>query len=194
MLETKLCWALQRLTPMENPATVINPRHANADRSTIRIHSMHKWPGAVVFDTSQPTIVPPAGRPARRRLPFVAAPRGLCSAPNPNLRPPPHPLLAPAAASKHVYARSWGGAPVRSARIASARSARIASYEQSNYEMFGFRALFSSNFRTKRSSTPHSGWPSRPVPQDNGLLLPRELPRTLELGKRAYQCRGRMWR
>jgi len=29
------------------------------DRSTIRIHSERKWPERVVFDTNQPTIVPP---------------------------------------------------------------------------------------------------------------------------------------
>ena len=32
--------------------------HASADRSTIRIHSQHKWPAAVVIDTTLPTIVP----------------------------------------------------------------------------------------------------------------------------------------
>lgn len=29
------------------------------DKSTIRIHSERKWPERVVFDTNQPTIVPP---------------------------------------------------------------------------------------------------------------------------------------
>ena len=29
------------------------------DRSTIRIHSQRKWPERVVFDTNQPTIIPP---------------------------------------------------------------------------------------------------------------------------------------
>lgn len=33
---------------------------ADVDRSAIRIHSRHKWPEAIVFDTSLPTIVPPA--------------------------------------------------------------------------------------------------------------------------------------
>jgi hypothetical protein len=32
---------------------------ADADRSIIRIHSQHKWPAAVVIDTTLPTIVPP---------------------------------------------------------------------------------------------------------------------------------------
>src|ERR1700720_4278288 len=32
---------------------------ADVDRSIIRIHTMHKWPEAIVFDTSLPTISPP---------------------------------------------------------------------------------------------------------------------------------------
>ncbi|MFX5001638.1 hypothetical protein ABTC06_19565, partial [Acinetobacter baumannii] len=32
---------------------------ASVDRSTIRIHSSHKWPQAVVYDTTLPTFVPP---------------------------------------------------------------------------------------------------------------------------------------
>ena len=41
------------------PQTAIGAAQADVDRSTIRIHSAHKWPSAVVFDTTQPTIVPP---------------------------------------------------------------------------------------------------------------------------------------
>ncbi len=32
---------------------------ADVDRSIIRIHTRHKWPEALVYDTSLPTIVPP---------------------------------------------------------------------------------------------------------------------------------------
>lgn len=32
----------------------------NVDKSTVRIHSEQKWPERVVFDTTQPTIVPKA--------------------------------------------------------------------------------------------------------------------------------------
>jgi hypothetical protein len=35
-------------------------REARVDKSIIRIKSAHKWPEQVVFDTSQPTIVPRA--------------------------------------------------------------------------------------------------------------------------------------
>jgi hypothetical protein len=44
-------WYFPPLDPEQN--------HADVDRSTIRIHSAHKWPQAVVIDTTQPTIVPP---------------------------------------------------------------------------------------------------------------------------------------
>ncbi len=33
---------------------------SGTDKSTIRIHSDRKWPERIVFDTNQPTIVPPA--------------------------------------------------------------------------------------------------------------------------------------
>jgi hypothetical protein len=34
------------------------PARSSVDRRTIQIHSKHKWPEAVVFDTSLPTLVP----------------------------------------------------------------------------------------------------------------------------------------
>ena len=44
------------------------------DRSTIRIHSQLKWPERVVFDTNQPTIVPP---PAVTTTASVQAPAAM---------------------------------------------------------------------------------------------------------------------
>jgi hypothetical protein len=38
------------------PKLSAEPAHADVDRSIIRIHSRHKWPDAIVFDTSQPPI------------------------------------------------------------------------------------------------------------------------------------------
>jgi hypothetical protein len=35
------------------------PDRAGVDKSIIRIHTKHRWPEAMVFDTSLPTIVPP---------------------------------------------------------------------------------------------------------------------------------------
>ncbi len=41
------------------PGQIAPSARADIDRSVIRIHSRHKWPEAVVYDTSLPTIVPP---------------------------------------------------------------------------------------------------------------------------------------
>ena len=122
------------------PRPVADPAHADVDRSTIRIHSTHKWPGAVVYDTSQPTIVPPV--PAVAAVaPVPPAPReAFAMAPKPDAVPPAAaPPVAPAAPSKHV---------TRRVRVARAPAARIASfdrpgYEQPGHEMFGFRPAFS---------------------------------------------------
>jgi hypothetical protein len=58
------------------------PSRTDVDKSIIRIHSMHKWPEAIVFDTSLPTIVPPpviaaelpAKRPPRDALALLPQP------------------------------------------------------------------------------------------------------------------------
>jgi hypothetical protein len=116
------------------PRPVVAPNHADADRSTIRIHSMHKWPSAVVFDTSQPTIVPPAPAVAAEAPPSRPPREAFALAPEPAPAAAPVAVASvPAAKSKHV---------TRRIRVARARSARIASYEQPSYEMFGFRPLF----------------------------------------------------
>lgn len=58
---------------------------SEGDRYNIRIHSSHKWPKAVVFDTTLPTIVPPpvtaaveapapAPKPAHEALAMVTEP------------------------------------------------------------------------------------------------------------------------
>lgn len=41
------------------PGQVAPPARADVDRSIIRIHSRHKWPEAIVFDTSLPIIAAP---------------------------------------------------------------------------------------------------------------------------------------
>jgi hypothetical protein len=49
-------------------------RDARVDKSIIRIKSAHRWPEKVVYDTSLPTIVPPAS-PASAELPALRQPR-----------------------------------------------------------------------------------------------------------------------
>src|ERR1700692_382386 len=41
------------------PKLSAEPDRADVDRSIIRIHTMHRWPDAIVFDTILPTIPPP---------------------------------------------------------------------------------------------------------------------------------------
>ena len=49
-------------------------RETRVDKSIIRIKSAHKWPEAIVFDTSLPTIVPPP-LPVLAKAPVINQPR-----------------------------------------------------------------------------------------------------------------------
>lgn len=113
------------------PQPTAEARRADVDRSTIRIHSAHKWPSAVVFDTAQPTIVPP-------QQPAVAA---VEQAPAPKTSP--HDALALAQVADVPATPAVHSAPPRHVkrRVRVARpapSARVASSEP-----FGFRPFFS---------------------------------------------------
>jgi len=76
--------ALLLLSDRYLPGHIAPSARADVDRSVIRVHSRHKWPEAVVYDTTLPTIVPPvvaAGlspeRPPREafaQLPAAPAP------------------------------------------------------------------------------------------------------------------------
>ena len=110
------------------PQSASQSARAEIDRSPIRIHSQHQWPDAVVFDTSQPTIVPPA--PAREVVaeapPPPKSPRdamAMVQAPEPVAQP-----AKPAAAPKRA---------VRRAKVARAPAPRVASTD-----MFGFQNSF----------------------------------------------------
>ena len=107
------------------PPSAVEPAGAGVDRSIIRIQSSHKWPSAVVFDTNQPTIVPPAtvvtaeapiARPSRDAFALVPQPALATAA----AVPPPAP--------KHV---------TRRVRVARAPAARV-----DNYETIDFRNPF----------------------------------------------------
>ncbi len=70
-----LLFALLILADWYFPASSAEPARLDADRSAIRIHSAHKWPKAVVFDTTLPATMPtitavaavetPTAKPAR---------------------------------------------------------------------------------------------------------------------------------
>ena len=107
----------------------------NADRSTIRIHSQHKWPTAVVFDTTLPTIVPPAATAVAVETPAAKPPReAFAMATEPA---PPVKAAEPVKPAKpHV----------RHTRAARPPGSRVASYDA-----FGYRNDFYA---------PRSMWPA----------------------------------
>ena len=45
---------------LPQPTESSDGREARVDKSVIRISSAHRWPEKVVYDTTQPTFVPPA--------------------------------------------------------------------------------------------------------------------------------------
>jgi hypothetical protein len=102
------------------PKLSAEPDRADVDRSIIRIHTMHRWPEAIVFDTSLPTITPPpvitAEVPARRTPHDALA--LLPQAPSPAV------AYAPVVEAKPVVMkRRSKTARVATRRIASFRSA-----------------------------------------------------------------------
>jgi hypothetical protein len=116
------------------PSTAIEPVRTDFDRSIIRLKSEHKWPSAVVFDTNQPTIVPPIAvaeaPPPAGPLPEPAkSPLDALATAQPK-EPSPVLAAAPAAAPKRA---------VRRAKIVRAPAPRVASHD-----MFGFRNAFAS--------------------------------------------------
>ena len=116
------------------PPPATEPARADVDRSTIRLQSQHKWPRAVVFDTSQPTIVPP---------PVAVAEQPPA---------PPPPARSPLEALAMVQQKE--PAPVRAAASQPApkrvvRRARIAPPPPQiagGYDMFGFRTPFADRW------------------------------------------------
>jgi hypothetical protein len=105
-----------------------------ADHPTIRLQSAHKWPSAVVFDTTQPAIVPPpvtvADQAPPAQVPSARSPLEALAMVQPK---EPSPVIAavPAAAPKRV---------VRRARVA--RTPPRAPQVAGGYDMFGFRNPF----------------------------------------------------
>ncbi len=67
-----LLLALLFLADRYLPGPIAPSARADVDRSFIRINTRHKWPEAVAYDTSLPTIVPPvlaaAGSPEKPPL------------------------------------------------------------------------------------------------------------------------------
>jgi hypothetical protein len=89
----------------------------DVDRSIIRIHTMHRWPEAIVFDTRLPTITPPpviTAEVSAKRTPHDA----LALLPQ---APPPAATYAPVVEAKPVAMK-------RRSKTARVATRRIASY------------------------------------------------------------------
>jgi hypothetical protein len=111
------------------PDRTIAAPGGDVDRAVIRIHSAHKWPSAVVFDTTQPTI----SAPPQPVLAQAAAEKPRVA------QRSPHDALAlaadvPAAATAHP-------APVKHVKR-RVRAPRPPAEQVASYETFGFRPLF----------------------------------------------------
>lgn len=113
------------------PPSAVEPARAGVDHPTIRLQSAHKWPSAVVFDTSQPTIVPPpvivADQVPPAQVPSARSPLEALAMVQPK-EPSPVIAAAPAAAPKRVVRR--------------AKPARAPAPQVAGYDMFGFRNPF----------------------------------------------------
>jgi hypothetical protein len=113
------------------PHSAAGPAAGDIDRSIIRIQSAYRWPSAVVFDTSQPTIVPPPPE-VIAEAPPQKSPRDAYAMAH-AMGQPAQPAHAVATASPAPRKR----VPPR-VRVARAPAPRIA-----NDETIGFRNPFS---------------------------------------------------
>jgi hypothetical protein len=120
---------------------------SNVDRTTIRLHSAYKWPNAVVFDTTQPTVAAPP-------VTIVAAP-----APPPPAKPArdayamatePVPAAKPAEAVKPAKPH------VRRTRIVRAPGNEMPGYRNDWFAPPRREAFASSN----GGFAPRGFWPS----------------------------------
>ena len=99
------------------PASSAEPQNPDVDRSIIRIHTLHRWPEAVVFDTSLPTIVPP---------PVVTTENPVKNTPGDALAMLPQPLPPVTALSRTAEAKP--AAMKRRSRTTRVATRRIADY------------------------------------------------------------------
>jgi hypothetical protein len=101
---------------------------AGVDKSTLRIQSNQKWPEKIVFDTTQPTIVPKAAPVQQAALPG----------------PAPTPDMSAQARVRETFAQFVPVEPkadapaARKRKIAKARTAKPMRFaQQQHYGMFG---------------------------------------------------------
>lgn len=118
---------------------------SDVDRATIRISSAHKWPKAVVFDTTQPTIVPP---------PAIAAVEAPAPAPQPARE-------AFAMATEPVPVAKPEPAKPAKPRARRTRTARAPGSQAAGPEPFGFRNDWFAPPRREAFASRNEGFGSR---------------------------------
>ena len=122
---SSLLLALLFLADWYFPKLVAPPATAGVDKTIIRLHSAHRWPEAVVFDTSLPTIVPPPA-PVTYAVRQPPAPAAQAQAPRQAFAMAT--TETPAAGAERLKPiRKQSGKP--RTRPASARTPRFASYD-----------------------------------------------------------------
>ena len=130
--------ALLFLVNWSMPTLTAAPEEASNEHPTILIHSRHRWPEAVVFDTNRPTIVPPAPATVaadaqpEKFVQDAKTPRDAMAMAEPAA---PVEQAAPAPAPPKRVAERRRPRPHREARRDETR--RVASYD-----MFGYRQPF----------------------------------------------------
>jgi hypothetical protein len=129
------------------PPLVAEQSRASVDRTTIRLHSTYKWPNAIVFDTTQPTIAPPP-------VTIVAAP-----APP----PPAKPAREAYAMATEPVAAAKPAEPVKAARphVRRTRTARAPGNEMPGYRNDWFAPPRREAFASSNGGFGSRGfWPS----------------------------------
>lgn len=110
------------------PQDTVTAARNDVDRTVIRIHSAHKWPSAVVFDTTQPTIV----SPPQPVLAEAFAPKA------PVAQKSPRDALALAQVAEAPAAVTAHPAPPKHVKR-RVRTPRPPTERLASYETFGFR-------------------------------------------------------
>jgi hypothetical protein len=153
-----LLYAVDALVPQD--AATASHSAPGLDKSTVRIQSLQKLPERVVFDTSLPTIVPPATRMAAAPLPPAPAAEGADQAPlretlaqyvpaeakKHEPQPPKKHRVARARSMQPMYAGYAGQQPMyvgQQPMYMGQRPMRVA--QQSRYGFFGGGGLFGNS-------------------------------------------------
>ena len=123
---------------------------ARVDKSTIRIKSAHKWPDAIVFDTSLPTIVPPP-LPVLAKAPVISQPQEALAQLNSPL-PKASEYRAPARVKRKVAKQA------RPTRMATYRAPPEAMPAVGNAELLGSSGLCTEPNKGFQWTTIRSGF------------------------------------